>query len=242
MPLEGLLVIAHIVGAAMGVGSATASDSIFLRSIRNRRISSEQFVLIRSVSDVVLGGMALVSLTGVGLLLLNPELIDQAKFQVKMLAVVAILGNGLVFHVWIFPWLNRHRDSFMGQESLNAGRRWLFAGARHGVSCAGYLTAFLRPDPAVKRGTRLAAICIVSPVRGLRPSRAPREATWNLPKPVNETSSPERSASSIDFSTASTALLASFFERPLLSATRSTKSDFVMAPPSSLVGVVVARS
>ena len=48
---------------------------------------------------------------------------------------------------------------------------------------AGYLTAFLRPDPAVKRGTRLAAIVIVSPVRGLRPSRAPRSATWNLPKP-----------------------------------------------------------
>ena len=55
---------------------------------------------------------------------------------------------------------------------------------------AGYLTAFLRPEPAVKRGTRLAAIVIVSPVRGLRPSRAPRSATWNLPKPVKLTSSP----------------------------------------------------
>ena len=53
-----------------------------------------------------------------------------------------------------------------------------------------YLTAFLRPEPAVKRGTLLAAIVIDSPVRGLRPSRAPRWATWNLPKPVNETSSP----------------------------------------------------
>ena len=55
----------------------------------------------------------------------------------------------------------------------------------------GYLTAFLRPEPAVKRGTLLAAMVIVSPVRGLRPSRAPRSATWNLPKPVKLTSSPD---------------------------------------------------
>ena len=45
-------------------------------------------------------------------------------------------------------------------------------------------------SPSVKRGTLLAAIVIDSPVRGLRPSRAPREATWNLPKPVKLTSSP----------------------------------------------------
>ena len=53
------------------------------------------------------------------------------------------------------------------------GRR--LAGGRQSVArrpC--YLTAFFRPEPAVKRGTLLAAICIVSPVRGLRPSRAPR--------------------------------------------------------------------
>lgn len=142
MPLDGLLVIAHIVGAAMGVGAATASDSIFMRSIRNRRISSEQFVLIRSVSDVVLLGMAIVALTGVGLLLLDSSLIEQAKFQVKMLAVVAILVNGLVFHVWIFPYLKRHRDTRMGNDSLTAGRRWLFAGAG-AVSAVSWYSALI---------------------------------------------------------------------------------------------------
>jgi hypothetical protein len=60
---------------------------------------------------------------------------------------------------------------------------------------------------------------IDSPVRGLRPSRAPRWATWNLPKPVNETSSPLLSAPSIVLSTASTAEPASFLLRPLVEAT-----------------------
>lgn len=142
MPWEGMLVVAHVVGAALGVGAATASDSVFIRSIRNRRVSSEQFVLLRSVSDVVLVGMGLVALTGMGLLLLNPELIGEAKFLTKMLAVVTLLANGLVFHLWIFPYLKQHRDSWLGEESLTAGRRWLFAGAG-AVSAVSWYTALI---------------------------------------------------------------------------------------------------
>src|ERR687898_160217 len=111
-------------------------------------------------------------------------------------------------------------------EGGGGGRR--SAVDRQSVARAGYLTAFLRPEPAVNRGTLLAAICIVSPVRGLRPSRAPRLATWNLPNPVNETSSPDLSALSTVEMTASTAAPASFFDRPLSAATLSTNSDFVM--------------
>src|SRR3954468_10137941 len=72
---------------------------------------------------------------------------------------------------------------------------------------------------------------MLSPVRGLRPSRAPRSATWNFPNPVKFTSSPLLSESSMVWMTALTALSASFFERPLVDATLSTNSDFVMAPP-----------
>src|SRR4051794_29137409 len=72
---------------------------------------------------------------------------------------------------------------------------------------------------------------MLSPVRGLRPSRAPRSATWNFPNPVKFTSSPLLSESSMVLMTALTALSASFFDRPLVDATLSTNSDFVMAPP-----------
>src|SRR3954447_6879254 len=70
---------------------------------------------------------------------------------------------------------------------------------------------------------------IVAPVRGLRPSRAPRSATWNFPNPVKLTSSPELSASSSALITASTAEPASFLLSPLWFATRSTNSFLVMA-------------
>ena len=63
-----------------------------------------------------------------------------------------------------------HRGEAVAER--DGGRR--FAGGRQSVARRRYLIAFFSPEPAVKRGTLLAAICIVSPVRGLRPSRAPR--------------------------------------------------------------------
>ena len=65
----------------------------------------------------------------------------------------------------------------------------------------------------MKRGTLEAAIWIVSPVRGCTPSRAPRSATWNLPKPEKVTSLPRSSVSSMTSRTASTASPASFLPR-----------------------------
>ena len=46
-----------------------------------------------------------------------------------------------------------------------------------------YLTAFFSPAPDVNFGTRDAAIWILSPVAGLRPSRALRWEMLNFPNP-----------------------------------------------------------
>ncbi len=52
------------------------------------------------------------------------------------------------------------------------------------------LTARLRVSPALNLAWVLARILIASPVCGLRPLRAARSATLNLPKPDSRTSSP----------------------------------------------------
>src|SRR5688500_1926559 len=97
------------------------------------------------------------------------------------------------------------------------------------------LIDFLRAEPALNFGTRLAAIWIFSPVCGLTPWRAPRSATENLPKPVMLISPPRFRVSSITLREASTAFVASPLDRPDSDATSSTNSDFVTF--SSLRGV-----
>jgi hypothetical protein len=53
----------------------------------------------------------------------------------------------------------------------------------------------LSEEPALKRGTLLAAIWIFSPVWGLTPCLALRSATENFPKPVKLMSPPRESTS-----------------------------------------------
>src|ERR1700738_3535068 len=69
----------------------------------------------------------------------------------------------------------------------------------------GGLRASLTALPAWNRTALLAAISIVSPVCGFRPSRAGRAATLKMPRPDTRTASPTKSPSRMAFTTAFTA-------------------------------------
>ena len=82
--------------------------------------------------------------------------------------------------------------------------------------------------PALNAGFIDAATLIVSPVRGLRPSRAARLRTANVPKPTTVTVSPFFRALVIAAMTASTARPASAFVSSAPSATASINSALFM--------------
>src|SRR5215472_3834559 len=69
----------------------------------------------------------------------------------------------------------------------------------------GELRASLTPLPAWNRTALLAAILMVSPVRGFRPARAGRAATLKLPRPETRTASPASRPSRMASTTALTA-------------------------------------
>src|ERR1017187_1571658 len=93
------------------------------------------------------------------------------------------------------------------------------------------LTCFLSSTPGVNLATLRAAILMTPPVCGLRPLRALRCETENVPKPTRVTRSPFFSASvtaSIRVSMAAAALV---LVMPVEAATFSTRSPlFMMAP------------
>lgn len=96
------------------------------------------------------------------------------------------------------------------------------------------LTAFA----GVKESFLDAAILIVAPVEGLRPSRAGVSFTLNLPKPGMLVSAPERAASEISLNTLSTIALAYVFVRLCSAAILSAISVVVVIRfgPSLLMG------
>ena len=87
-------------------------------------------------------------------------------------------------------------------------------------------TAFLSALPALNDGAFDAAIVTLSPVRRLRPIRAPRRLVANVPNPAVRTASSFTNPSVMASSTVSTAPSAMDLLSPILPATRSTMSDF----------------
>lgn len=110
--------ILHIMGVAIGVGTATATDPLFLASIRNRKLSSDQVVLLHNLSRVVMGGLALVILSGIAHVYLHPEMLHNSGFLAKMTIVFVIAANGFVFHARVLPHLEAHVDERMDEQTL----------------------------------------------------------------------------------------------------------------------------
>ena len=73
------------------------------------------------------------------------------------------------------------------------------------------LTCSFKPLPALNAGDLEAAIVIVLPFCGLRPSRAARSRTSKVPKPITCTLPPAANSSATVSNTAFTAFSASFF-------------------------------
>ncbi len=85
------------------------------------------------------------------------------------------------------------------------------------------LTARLRVSPALNLAWVLAGSLIASPVCGLRPLRAARLPTMNLPKPDSRTSSPLARLSVMVVKTAVTARSALALLTPVMFTTASTR-------------------
>jgi hypothetical protein len=141
MSIYEIIVTLHVVSAAVGVGAAATSDTIFLRSIRNRNISRDQFVLIRAASRVVFGGLIILTLTGIYMMFLNAELVRMPHFQLKMTAVLFLMLNGLIFHAKLLPFFKQHMDVKLSKEHISS-KQWLFA-ITGAVSAVSWFTALI---------------------------------------------------------------------------------------------------
>src|SRR5208283_3203935 len=94
-------------------------------------------------------------------------------------------------------------------------------------------TTFFSSLPGVNFTTRRAAILMVAPVCGLRPLRALRCETENVPKPIKATRSPLRREEVMLSTVVSIAVVACALEILQAPAIRSTRSALFMVSPET---------
>src|SRR3954469_12808315 len=116
-------------------------------------------------------------------------------------------------------------------RSTNRSAKWVTATAISPGLSQPFLTADFNALPAENFGTRAAGIStFCSGFRGFTPVRAARTCVWNLPKPVNVMSPPDRSVSVTVSRKASTARPASRAVSWLRRATSATNSCLFTFP------------
>lgn len=101
--------IGHIFGAIIGAGGAFASDAMFFSTIKDGRITRQELRFMKLGGKLVWSGLALLIISGVLLVLTDPNrYLASDKFLAKLLIVGVIIINGLIFHLIHIPHIHDH--------------------------------------------------------------------------------------------------------------------------------------
>lgn len=94
----------HLLGFALGVGGATITDVMFMKFLRDFKISKDEDAVLRTLSQVIWVGLLLVVVSGIGLYLLNAAALNESsKFLLKMVVVAVIIVNGAFLNLYVSP-------------------------------------------------------------------------------------------------------------------------------------------
>ena len=103
-----LFLTLHLIGVILGAGSALVSDALFFGVIRDRNINTTELNMLSLVSRLVWIGIAALIISGIVMLTLGSfALLGEPSFQMKMLLVILIIINGILFHKQHLPFLKK---------------------------------------------------------------------------------------------------------------------------------------
>jgi uncharacterized membrane protein len=120
--------ILHLAGVAIGVGSATVTDVLFFRFLRDYRISAEESGIMQALSQVIWFALLILVLSGIALFVPSSErLLASGKFLTKMIGIGVLVINGFFLNIIIAPKLAEISFSESNSPELGRLRRLAFA-------------------------------------------------------------------------------------------------------------------
>lgn len=119
-------IVLHLLGVALGAGGAFVSDALFLSSVKDQKISHTELRFLMIASKVVWTGIVILIISGIGIVLLDPEhYLSSSKFLTKMSIVGIIILNGIVFHTVHLPRIARHAGAHFPSSDEFMRKKWL---------------------------------------------------------------------------------------------------------------------
>lgn len=125
---ERFFTVLHLAGVAIGVGSATVTDVLFFRFLRDYRISAEESGIMQTLSQVIWFALFVLVLSGAALFVPSSErLIASGKFLTKMITILVLVVNGFLLNIIIAPKLAQISFSNENPPNLDRLRKLSFA-------------------------------------------------------------------------------------------------------------------
>lgn len=104
MNLYELALVFHLLGVVFGLGGATVSDVLFLKSIKDERITPKEKSFLEGASLVIWLGIAILLFSGAVMYWMNWDVLSQQpRSQAHVSIVAIIILNGLFLNFFISP-------------------------------------------------------------------------------------------------------------------------------------------
>lgn len=101
---KSIIVIVHLLSAAVGVGGATVTDLLFFKFLKDFKITKIEADTMNSISALIWIALFVLIISGIALYLPeNDRLNDSAKFLTKIIAIIVLVVNGTILNVFIAP-------------------------------------------------------------------------------------------------------------------------------------------
>jgi len=121
----------YFLGVVLGVGAATIGDLLFIKFLKDFRVSEWEADVMRVLSQVTWAGLGLLVVTGIGLYIpYGSFLNNDPQFLLKSLIALVLVASNIFYNLWLMPHLvkvslQKRHEHFPGE--LRGYRRWGFA-------------------------------------------------------------------------------------------------------------------
>lgn len=94
----------HLLSVVIGMGGATVADLLFFNFLRDFKISKKETEVLGIVSNMIMGAMLMLYVTGICIYLSNiPAYSVSAAFFSKTVIVAVLTVNGILMHAYVAP-------------------------------------------------------------------------------------------------------------------------------------------
>lgn len=98
-----IVLVIHVLGAMLGIGSATITDYLHLKSLKNHKFERTLLGIYPVLSGLIVFSLIIITLSGFILVWLEPELLGKSLFRLKMFLVLVLMVNGYFLKTQVYP-------------------------------------------------------------------------------------------------------------------------------------------